>query len=151
MPEMALWHDPQLMARSRIAPCGKAQANKAAAVLIGGYPAIKTHDPKMFAQHIIQLLSEYPVDLVEKAAFEVPRSVGYLTVAALREWLEGQMRDRRLAHAEAVREAERLRNQSAERARDLEVLEFKAQYISWLRDNPKGTVIQFAKQSLGGL
>ncbi len=145
MHSLALWHDPGLMQRSRIAPCGRESAIKAAAILIGGYPSIKTHDPHVFAQHVIQLLSEYPADLVEVAAQQVPRTVNYLSVAAIHDWLEGRMRERRQLHAETIQAAEAARQKAGQKLHDAEVLTFRAEYLAWLRDHPDGTVVQFAK------
>lgn len=146
MPDLALWRDPALMKSTGIAPCGKAHASKAAAVLIGGFASLKTHDPTAFAQHIIQLLSEYPADLVEDASIKVPREIEYLNIAALTSWLEARMTDRRHRHAEAVRERERVAKEAETRKEREGAVQFRAEYLAWRRDNPEGGILDYARR-----
>lgn len=132
-----------LAARIAVTGCGEGAAAKSAAYLVGGYPSLQIHDVKAFTHQLVSAMAQYPADLCEKAATEIPRAERFLNIAAVVAWLEERMHERRTTYAEAVEAQRKAEADTKERAHAEQVAKDKAEFEAWLVDHPGGTLRQF--------
>jgi hypothetical protein len=132
-----------LAAKMGVEPSGEATATRAAAVLVGGYGNLQVHDVRAFTDHLIRLMSQYPADLCMKAAQEIPQLERYLNVAAVREWLEERMADRRREYGVALEARQRAEREAKEREHRESVERDKAAFVAWEKEHPGGNMRQF--------
>lgn len=132
-----------LAARIAVTGCGEGAAARSAAYLVGGYPSLQIHDVKAFTHQLIAAMAQYPADLCELASTEIPRKERYLNIAAVVEWLEERMHERRKAYGEAV-EAQRAAEQAEKDRKHAEqVAKDRAEFDAWLETHPGGTMRQY--------
>jgi hypothetical protein len=76
-------------------------ATQAASLLnrmLGSYPSLNLHDPKIYMANLTALMAQYPLWVGERAIVEVRRATEYLpTEKIVREALEGQISAHRFA------------------------------------------------------
>lgn len=132
-----------LAAKMAISGCGRDVALKAGALLVGGYANLQIHDANAFKEHLVKVMQDYPADLCQQAAIAVPQAERYLNIAAVKEWLEERMHERRKAYGEAV-EAQRAAEQAEKDRKHAEqVAKDRAEFEAWLEAHPGGTMRQY--------
>jgi hypothetical protein len=131
------------IAKHAISGCGQTAAAQISAFLVGGYPSLQIHDAKAFTRHLIDLLADYPADLCQQAAKEIPRKERFLNVAAVGEWLEERMHERRAEYARAVERQRKAEADAAEAEHRAQVERDRLAFKEWEQDHPGGTLKQY--------
>jgi hypothetical protein len=70
------------------------EAARAAKRLVGSYAHMKPGDPEVFVEAIAAVLSQYPLGLVHECVdprVGIARSLKFLSIAELVEWLDGRL------------------------------------------------------------
>jgi len=116
--------------RAALVPCGEEPAKKFAVMLVGGFADMKVQDPKAFIWHLRQLMAQYPEDICERAVVEIPRKTPKYKfgIDTVTEFLETETKHRRDMLRLAEREAEELRRDAEETAREREIREGREAY-----------------------
>lgn len=55
---------------------------KWATVLLGGYPKDGVRDARVYTEHVIRILSDYPIEVVKTAATRIPDTIRWLPTPA---------------------------------------------------------------------
>lgn len=131
------------IAKQAISGCGQTAAAQISAFLVGGYPSLQIHDAKAFTRHLIDLLADYPADLCQQAAREIPRKERFLNVAAVGEWLEERMHERRAEYARAVERQRKAEADAAEAERRALIEKEQREFLAWEAEHPGGTLRQY--------
>ena len=132
-----------LAAQIAVAGCGEKAGARYAAYLAGGYSNLAPHDVKAFTHQLVSAMANYPADLCEQAATEIPRVERYLNIAAVVAWLEERMHERRTAYAEAVEAKRKAEEAERDRKHAEQVAKDRAEFEAWLEEHPGGTMRQF--------